>query len=104
MPPPNVLMAIGVLVIGVPLNVMVVFLLARVSLGTPGSKVLRERLVAALLVLVLTVVFGLIFFNNDTVPPYIETEATKLITRAALLAVAVIPACWWLYLYFKGDR
>lgn len=98
---PNVV-ALIVLAIGVPLNIAVTLLLYRAYRQRPNNRVLRERFVAELAVLVLIVVFVIVFLNNDSLIPLITTETTKLVTRLVMLAVAVIPASYWLYLYRKG--
>ena len=95
---PNIL-AVLVLVVGVPLNALVTLMLWRRSQAYPWIRVLRERLIAETCVLVLTIVFGLIFLNNDTLPPPLDTDVTRIVTRAVLLGVAVIPALYWLWLY-----
>lgn len=100
---PNIL-AIAVLVVGVPLNALVTVMLWRKSHAHPRIRVLRERLIAETAVLVLVIVFGLIFLNNDTLPPPLDTDVTKLVTRAVLLGVAVVPALYWLWLYGKAGR
>lgn len=98
---PNVI-ALMVLVIGVPLNVAVTLLLWRTYHQAPRNMVLRERFIAEVMVLALVVVFGFIFLNNDTLPPPLDTDVTKLVTRLMLLTIAVVPAVYWLYLYRKG--
>lgn len=98
---PNVI-ALVVLVIGIPLNIAVTFLLYQAYRSRPGNRVLRERFVAELAVLLLVMVFVIVFLNNDSSVPPIETEVTKVITRLAMLGMAVIPASYWLYLYWKG--
>lgn len=95
---PTVL-ALLVLGIGVPLNLYVTLKLLRLSRASPELKVLRERAVVAVAVLLLIVVFGLIFLNNDLVPPPLSFGDTKLLTRMAMLIVAVGPASYWLWLY-----
>lgn len=95
------LIAVLVLVIGVPLNLLVTVLLWRAYRANPGVRVLRERLVVEVAVLLLVLVFGLIFINNDRLYPPFDTDATKLITRLTMLAIAVIPACYWLILYWR---
>lgn len=100
---PNIL-AILVLVIGLPLNVAVALLLYRRSRAFPNIRVLRERFIVELGVLILVVVFGLIFLNNDTLPPPLDTDITKIVTRAVLLIVAVFPACYWLVLYWRSPK
>ena len=95
---PNVL-AVLVLVVGIPLNALVTVLLWRRSHAHPRIRVLRERLITEEAILVLVIVFGLIFLNNDTLPPPLDTDVTKIVTRLVLLGVAVIPALYWLWLY-----
>ncbi len=93
------LTAILVLVIGVPLNVVVTTMLGWKLHKAPHLRVLRERFVVALAVLFVVALFGLIFLNNDTLPPPLDTEATKFVTRAFMLGLATIPALYWLWLY-----
>lgn len=93
--------AILVLVIGVPLNVLVTILLWRTYRAHPTYRLLRERLVVEIAVLLMVVVFGLIFLNNDSAIPPFDLGATKLITRWAVLGLATIPACYWLALYWR---
>ena len=95
---PN-LLAIAVLVVGVPLNVIVAWMLWRRYREAPYIRTLRERLIVELAVLLVVVVFGLIFLNNDTLPPPLDLDITKIITRATLLVIAVVPAAYWLWLY-----
>ena len=99
---PNVL-AILVLVVGVPLNLLVTWRLLSRSRAAPRLLVLRERLITAVAVLILVIVFALIFFNNDQMPPWLSTDITKLVTRAVMLGVAIIPALYWLYLYRDAE-
>ena len=91
-----------VLVIGVPLNLYLVFRLHGLAKAHPDAWVLHERARLAVIVLVIVVVFGLIFVNNDTLPPPLNTDSTKLITRAALLTLAIVPAVSWLWRYRKS--
>lgn len=91
-----------VILVGIPLNVGVAVLLLRKYRKAPHLRVLRERFVAELAVLLVVVVFGLIFANNDTLPPPLDTDATKLITRAAVLIIAIVPATYWLLLYRRS--
>jgi hypothetical protein len=103
MPLPN-LLALAVLFIGVPLNAIVTVMLLRRARANPTIKVLHERMVVSAVVLLLLVVFGLIFLNNDTLPPPFNTDLTKLITRFAMLVIALVPPGYWLWLYlFDGD-
>jgi len=101
MPLPN-LLAIVVLLVGLPLNVVVTAMLLRRSREVPRNPVLHERMVVSAFVLILVVVFGLVFLNNDTLPPPLDVNVTKIITRLTVLGIAVIPALYWLTLYSNG--
>lgn len=98
---PNVI-ALLVLLIGVPLNVAVTWILWRTYRANPNIRVLRERLVVEIAVLILVVVFGFIFLNNDALPPPLDTDATRIITRLTVLGLAVVPALYWLWLWWRG--
>jgi hypothetical protein len=99
------LIGLLVLVVGFPLNLYVTFKLWRLSRERPDLGVLRERAVVSAAVLILVVVFGLIFLNNDLHAPILSFDETKFWTRTAMLIVAVGPASYWLYLYrSKGIR
>lgn len=93
-----------VLLVGVPLNTLVVVLLWRRSHANPGIRVLGERLVVAAFVLLVVTVFGLIFVNNDTVPPPLDISVTRLVTRTSMLLIAIVPAAYWLWLWFWTRR
>jgi hypothetical protein len=92
------------LFIAVPLNVVVTLMLLHQSRLHPKLRVLRERFIAAAAVLFTLVVFGLIFVNNDQAAPPLNEDATKIITRLAMLVVGVVPAAYWLWLYRAGGR
>ena len=98
MNPANIL-AVAVLVIGVPLNLTVAVMLWRRYRAAPHIRVLRERLIAELAVLLVVVVFSFVFLNNDTFPPPFDTDFTKLVTRLTVLVMAVVPAVYWLTIY-----
>jgi hypothetical protein len=93
------ILGILTLLIGVPLNLYVAARLWRLSRKTPGVSVLRERAIVAAGVLLVVVVYGLIFANNDLVPPIVAFDTTKFLTRGAMLLLAVVPASYWLWLY-----
>jgi small neutral amino acid transporter SnatA (MarC family) len=95
-------LAVLTLVVGVPLNLLVTVMLWGKSFGAPHIKVLRERAIVAVLVLLTVLVFGLIFRNNDTVPPWIGLDTTKIITRVMVLLLAIVPALYCLWLYRNG--
>ena len=98
------LLAMGVIVIGIPLNMVVTLMLWERYRQAPEIKVLRERFITAVIVLVVVVIFGLVFLNNDTLPPPLNTDLTKLITRLAMFGVAVVPAGYWLILYIRSGK
>lgn len=91
--------AVIVLVVGVPLNFYVAVRLWRLHRARPGLRVVRERWIVSTVVLVIVVVFGLIFLNNDQIPPFLTTDVTKIITRLAILILSILPASYWLFIY-----
>lgn len=93
------LLAVLTLIIAVPLNWYVTFKLWRLSRAAPRLRVLRERAIVALAVAIVVTVFALIFINNDLTPPIVSFDETKFLTRGAMLAVGIIPAGYWLWLY-----
>ena len=97
-----VVMAGVVLFVALPLNWYVTYVLWRLHQAQPGLRVLRERGIVSTCLSLLITVFALIFLNNDLVPPPIEFEATKLITRGALIVGGMVPPLYWLWLYRHG--
>lgn len=93
------ILALLVLVVGVPLNVYVTVHLWRLSLATPRIKVLRERAIVSTFVLAIVLLFGLVFVNNDLPDPMLPFDETKLFARLAILTLATVPACYWLSIY-----
>lgn len=93
------------LLIGVPLNLAVVLILREKARQDPGARLLRKDLIAFAVILVHVLVFGVIFVNNDQIPPWLDTAATKIITRLGELALATVPAAifLWIYLRPRGD-
>lgn len=92
-------LAVATLAIGVPLNLLVTVRLWRLSRAYPRIRVLRERALVALVVLLLVTVFGLLFVNNDLTIPILDSGATKIVARSAILVLAILPAVYWLLLY-----
>lgn len=92
-------LAVLVLVVGVPLNLYVTVRLWRLARLAPHNRVVRDRAIVAAGVLAVVTVFGLIFLNNDLIPPILGPEITRYITRSLVLAVAVGPALYWIRLY-----
>lgn len=95
------ILGVATLIIGIPLNAYVTWKLWRLHQLSPGLRVLRERVIVAAAILLLVLAFGLIFINNDLVPPPFSFESTKFLTRGAMLLVAIGPASYWLWLYRK---
>lgn len=97
-------LGLAVLVVGAPLNVLAAWLLLQKSRQAPHLRVLRERYTLAVITTLLVIIFGVIFVNNDQdVPPLADT-ATKLITRALMLVMAVVPAASWIRLYHSSKQ
>jgi len=98
------LLAIAVLFIGAPLNWYVTWRLWQLHRVNPEIRVLRERGIVATVVSLTVTLFGLIFLNNDALPPPFSIEVTKILTRFAMLMIAVVPAVYWLWLYLFDDK
>ena len=94
----NVL-ALAVVFVAVPLNWLVTIRLWRLSGATPEISVLRERAILSTFFTVLVTVFALVFLNNDLAVPILTLDQTRIIVRSATLAVSIVPAGYWLYLY-----
>ena len=87
--------------IAAPLNWVVAAMLIRLSLRAQHVRVLRERAVTAVALAFIVTVFALIFVNNSFVPPFLDFETTKYITRGTLLVLSVLPTIYWLRLYLR---
>jgi hypothetical protein len=87
-----------VIFIAVPVNWLVVAGLLRLSRGQPSNRVLRDRLLVAAMLSVVVTVFGVVFVNNGMESPPLGLPQTQVLTRVAILALA-IPALYWLSLY-----
>jgi hypothetical protein len=87
------------LALGVPLNVTTAFLLRQKSRQAPHLRVLKERFIVSVITTVVVLTFGLIFVNNDQLVPPLDVDTTKLITRLAMLGIAIIPAASWILIY-----
>lgn len=95
----TVVLAWLTLLVGVPLNVLASYLLFRQWRRAPHLRVLKERFIFAVAVTFLVALFAVVFVNNDQVPPPINLASTKILTRAAMLTVALVGAVGWLRLY-----
>ncbi len=93
------LLALGTIFFALPLNWLVTIRLWRLYRAAPEIRVLRERAIASMFVAIVVTIFALVFLNNDLVPPVLAFDDTKILTRGAILAVGVIPAGYWLWLY-----
>lgn len=98
-----VLLAWGVILIALPLNLLSTIVLVRLTIKHRDSKVLRERAYVAFALLLIVSIFAAVFLNNGMEFPVLNNEATQLVTRSAVLALA-LPALYWLYLYRNGRR
>lgn len=92
------------LFVGVPVNVLAAVLLLRHSRAARHLRVLRERFIVSVVTTFVVLFFGLIFVNNDQELPPLSLDATKWITRLAMLGMALIPACVWLFIYFRSAK
>lgn len=90
-------LAVMVVVFALPLNWYVTARLWWLARQASGAWMLRERAIQATATAIIVTVFALVFANNEQAVPWLDNEATKLITRGAILAVSVIPALYWLY-------
>lgn len=98
----STLLAVLVVVLAMPLNWYVTVRLWQLSRSAPRIRVLRERAIVALTLSVLVSVFALVFVNNEIPVPPLDSEATKLVSRGALLVWSVIPPAYWLILYRRS--
>lgn len=105
----TVLIGWATLIIAFPLGALAAALLYQAhrqaieDLGHP-LRVLRLQLVVEVVLTCLMLLFGLIFVNNDQVPPPLDVETTKYITRIAILLAGLIPTVMWLWIYLKPQR
>lgn len=95
------LLARSVIRVAVPVNWYVVWRLWRLSRSRPQLGVLRERMFVALALAVVVTIFALVFLNNGMEVPILNLEQTQLLTRTAVLSLA-IPPLRWLWQYRNG--
>ena len=98
----STLLALLVIVVALPLNWLVTILMWRLSRRAPAVRVLRERAIVGLTLAVIVTVFAAVFVNNELPMPPLDSEATRLLTRSALLVWSVIPPVYWLLLYRRS--
>jgi hypothetical protein len=89
-------LAILVVGVAVPLNFYVMVVLWRLSRKAPWALVLRVQAVSWTSLTLIVAVFAAVFLNNELEMPPLDNEATKIVTRGALLVLSIIPAVYWL--------
>lgn len=97
-----VALAWAVVLVAMPLNWYVTVKLVRLSAANRDTRVLRERAYVAFFLSLVVSVFAFVFLNNGMEIPVLNNVATQLVTRVAVLALAV-PAAYWLFLYRNGE-
>jgi hypothetical protein len=95
------LLTIAVIFVALPLSWLVAALLWNLSRGAPRLHVLRAHAVAALALAIIVTVFAGVFVNNSLIPPPLNGEATKIITRGAILVVSTAAALYWLWFVWR---
>lgn len=100
----TVFLAWATVLFAVPLNVIAACFLLRMTHKAPHLRVLRERFITAVAITLVVLFFGVIFVNNDQTVPPIGVDATKVITRAAMLGLALVSAGGWLWIYRAHGR
>ena len=94
------LLVVAVFLLPLPLNWYVAWRLWRLSQGARDILALQERALVALALALIVLVFALIFVNNGLEMPLMDVEATRIVTRAAIVALC-LPALYWLWIYRK---
>lgn len=92
-------LAWATLLVAVPLNVFAAVTLRRAWREKRDQQMLKERYVVAVVTTLVVLFFGVIFVNNDQTIPPIGVEATKVVTRAAMLWLSLVLAGGWLWTY-----
>lgn len=92
-----------VVLVAFPLNLAATFVLIRLTRANPDARVLRERAYVAIALLLIVGIFAFVFLNNGMEFPVLDNDATRLVTRSAVLGLA-LPAAYWLWLYRNGRR
>lgn len=90
------MLTVAVILVALPLSWLVAALLWNLSRGRPELRVLRAHAVAALALAIIVTVFTAIFTNNALIPPPLDFEATKFITRGTVLIVSTASSLYWL--------
>lgn len=90
--------------VAVPLCGVASWFLLKKSREAPNLRVLRERFLVSVVTMFVVLFFGVIFVNNDQTVPPISLDATKLITRSAILVLALVQAGGWIWIYRSSMR
>lgn len=98
-----VILAWLVVLVALPLNWYVTFRLDRLSRANPDVRVLRERSYVAVSLALVVTIFAVVFLNNGMEFPILDLVTTQLLTRGAILGLA-LPALLWLWIYRNGRR
>lgn len=97
-----VVLAWLVVLVAFPLNLIATIRLVRLTYAHPDSRVLRERAYVSVALVLIVGVFAFVFLNNGMEFPILDLVTTQLLTRGAILWLA-LPALYWLWLY-RGSR
>ena len=92
------ILAVLVVLVALPLLWYVAVRLLSEVRRSPEIGVLRERAFLALVLALVVTVFAAVFLNNGMAEPILDSHATMVLTRAAILALS-IPALYWWKLY-----
>lgn len=94
---PSILAAL-VIFVAVPLIWFVEWRLWRRSVQRPDLELMRERAWREAHLGVIVTIFALVFLNNGMEVPILDPFTTMVLTRTAILSLAV-PALYWLWVY-----
>lgn len=95
----STVLAFAVVLVAAPLSWIVFLMLRRQTRHLPGNKVLRAQAWASFSLAVIVTVFAIVFVNNEQAVPPLDLEATRILTRGALLLVSVASSLYWIRLY-----
>lgn len=94
---PDFLAVLVIFILLPELSIMAVMLLRR-SRARPMLKVLRSNALVALWLTAVVAVHAAIYLNNGMADPILEPYWTMVVSRSALLSLA-IPVTQWVYVY-----
>jgi hypothetical protein len=93
-----------IVLVAMPLNWYVTFILWRASRADPKGEALRVTAVLALCVAIIVTIFAIIFVNNSLGAPFLITYETQIVTRGSLLLLSTVPALYWLRWYRRNGN